>query len=252
MNQYDSTIGYSDLDDINPDKAKQTIFVIKTIIDHHSIQDKDSKILVAGCGNGTEAALLCEAYNAPTIGVDISLEATIIPEKGKLSLQKQDLMNLTFQDQSYSLIYSYHVLEHVPDHIKVLKELFRVLSSKGTLFIGFPNKNRLIGYIGTHQNVSMLDKIRWNLTDYKKKLLGQFENRLGAHAGFSQKEFLKDAGAIYQEVIPVRNEYMRLKYANHIGIINFLIASGLSKYLFPSNYYICKKKIKESINLQSL
>jgi SAM-dependent methyltransferase len=132
-------------------------------------------------------------------------------------------------------------LEHVSDHLAVLKELWRVLRPDGVLFIGFPNKHRLFSYIGTSQKVSILEKIKWNLNDYLYKLKGQFENKYGAHAGFTEREFLSDSIGIFREVRPVRNEYMLIKYASLQFFMRFSAYIGLGEILFPSNYYICIK-----------
>jgi 2-polyprenyl-3-methyl-5-hydroxy-6-metoxy-1,4-benzoquinol methylase len=139
------------------------------------------------------------------------------------------------------LIYCYHVLEHVNDHIAVLSELKRVLRPGGVLFIGFPNKNRLFSYIGTSQKASVLDKIRWNLSDYGYRLKGKFENRFGAHAGFTEREFLSTASTFFSHIHAVRNQYMIYKYPRYSGIITILIKEGFNELLFPSNYYICIK-----------
>ena len=128
--------------------------------------------------------------------------------------------------------------------MSALKELHRTLKDDGVLYIGFPNKNRLIGYIGSQNNLTFLDKLRFNVTDYKQRIKGRFENRFGAHAGFTEKEFLADAGEIFEKGIPIRNEYMLLKYKKYQRIVNLMIKLRLQEFLFPSNYYIVKKSAK--------
>lgn len=44
---------------------------------------------------------------------------------------KADICNLPFQDNSYDLILCNHVLEHIPDDTKAMKELYRVLKPGG-------------------------------------------------------------------------------------------------------------------------
>jgi ubiquinone/menaquinone biosynthesis C-methylase UbiE len=141
------------------------------------------------------------------------------------------------------LIYSYHVLEHVADPSVVLGELNRVLKPGGALFIGFPNKNRLLSYIGTSQKASALEKLKWNVNDYWFKLQGKFENRYGAHAGFSEAEFLSMARAVFSSVHPVRDRYMLYKYSGISWLIRAMIGSRTSEFMFPSNYFICMKGV---------
>ena len=42
-----------------------------------------------------------------------------------------------------------------------------------------------------------MDRIKWNINDYKYRLRGKFENKFGAHAGFTEKEFIKDASQCF-------------------------------------------------------
>ena len=44
---------------------------------------------------------------------------------------KADICNLPFDDNSYDIIFCNHVLEHIPDDTKAMKELFRVLKPGG-------------------------------------------------------------------------------------------------------------------------
>jgi len=47
-------------------------------------------------------------------------------------------MNLSFEDNSFDVIVSNDVYEHVPDINKSLKEAYRVLKNSGTLMISIP------------------------------------------------------------------------------------------------------------------
>lgn len=239
--KYDSIKGYVDIDNNNMDKLSKKIDVIRSILNPYYQNAADHVNLVAGCADGSEAVILGKLYECKTVGIDISLPKEKHIDTEDLTLMAGDLSALSYKDETFDMIYSYHVLEHVDDHIQVLNELERVLKVGACMFIGFPNKNRMIGYIGAHNDVSTKDKIIWNLLDYKMRLKGRFENRYGAHAGFSQKEFIRDAETIFRKVVPVRNEYMRLKYTNHRKAIDALIRFGFDEFIFPSNYYICIK-----------
>jgi ubiquinone/menaquinone biosynthesis C-methylase UbiE len=243
MNEnYDKTIGYSPLENVDREKLRRQIGVNRTIIDNYFSIKPANRILVAGAGQGDEAELIFENFNVETVGVDLNINnLDASKQRAGLSFYKQDLERLAFADDTFSLIYSFHVLEHVSDHLAVLKELRRVLSTDGVLFIGFPNKRRLFSYISTSQKVSILEKIKWNLNDYLYRIKGRFENKYGAHAGFTEREFLSDTAGIFFEVRSVRNEYMLIKYASLQWFVRFSAYMGLGEILFPSNYYICIK-----------
>jgi len=237
---YNKIIGYSPLEDVDREKLRHLVEVNRTIIDTFFSGKQDSKILVAGAGRGDEAELVYGSYELETFGVDLNIiKLTNSNEKKGLFFCKQNLENLAFASGEFSLIYCYHVLEHVSNHIAVLHDFHRVLLPGGVLFIGFPNKHRLISYIGTSQKVDLLEKIKWNINDYFFRIKGKFENRYGAHAGFSESEFLFDAGKIFKDIKPVRNDYMLIKYSKVSWLIKIIIALGLDEIIFPSNYYIC-------------
>lgn len=241
--RYSKTIGYSPLDLVDQDKLLQVIRVNKRIIDKYLQVEKGGTILVAGAGLGYEAVLINQEFQQKTVGVDLNIDSNnLFPKSGDLLLQRQDLTSLAFRSNSFDLVYSYHVLEHVVDHLAVLKEIHRVLKPGGVLFIGFPNKNRLISYMGTSQKASGLDKIKWNINDYVYRLQGKFENKYGAHAGFTEKEFIEDASCVFETIDPVRNRYMFLKYPNLSAFISFFIKIKLEEFIFPSNYFICLKR----------
>ncbi|MGY8966777.1 MAG: class I SAM-dependent methyltransferase, partial [Flavobacteriales bacterium] len=46
--------------------------------------------------------------------------------------------DLPFEDNQYDLILCNHVLEHIPDDIKAMRELYRVLKKDGTLIAQVP------------------------------------------------------------------------------------------------------------------
>lgn len=51
---------------------------------------------------------------------------------------QMDIQNLGFPDNSFDLIICFHVLEHIPDDRKAMKELIRVLACTGSVLIQVP------------------------------------------------------------------------------------------------------------------
>ena len=242
-NSYSRTIGYSPLEDVDYEKMLHVVRINKIIIDGYYESKKNDTILVAGAGLGQEALIIKKAFCLRTVGVDLNMVyPELSHESQEIVFQRQDITSLAFRKNTFALVYCYHVLEHVADDMSALMEFYRVLRPGGVLFIGFPNKHRLLSYMGTSQKVSGIDRIKWNINDYKYRLRGKFENKLGAHAGFAEKEFIKDASKVFDTIYPVRNKYMLIKYPLYHRIINFLIKTKLEEIVFPSNYYICLKK----------
>lgn len=72
------------------------------------------------------------------------LSVDLDPER---AMQKEDITNLSFPDNSFDFIYCSHILEHVPDENKAMKELYRVLKPGGFSIIDVPiDYNREITY----------------------------------------------------------------------------------------------------------
>ena len=65
-------------------------------------------------------------------------EVSVFNKSNSLDLQRIDR-----PDASYDVIVCNHVLEHVPDHRAALRELGRILSARGFLFLSFPDPCRL-------------------------------------------------------------------------------------------------------------
>lgn len=55
-----------------------------------------------------------------------------------LAAVKADICNLPFEDDSFDFIICNHVLEHIPDDTKAMKELYRVLAPGGTAIVQVP------------------------------------------------------------------------------------------------------------------
>ena len=51
---------------------------------------------------------------------------------------KADICDLPFKDNSFDFIICNHVLEHIPDDIKAMQELYRVLAPSGTAVVQVP------------------------------------------------------------------------------------------------------------------
>jgi len=80
---------------------------------------------------------------------------------------KADICNLPFKNNYYDLILCNHVLEHISDDLKAMKELYRVLKKGGTLIAQVP--------INLSQEVTFEDN---TITDPKErtKIFGQYDH----------------------------------------------------------------------------
>jgi SAM-dependent methyltransferase len=76
----------------------------------------------------------CVAPN--TTGIDINPEAVANAVTG--GLRQMDARHLAFADASFDKIYSFHVIEHIPDLAAVFVEIDRVLEPGGRVLLVYP------------------------------------------------------------------------------------------------------------------
>lgn len=58
-------------------------------------------------------------------------------------VQKVDILDMTFESESFDLLVANHVLEHVDDDIKALTEIYRVLKVGGIAILQTPYSRKL-------------------------------------------------------------------------------------------------------------
>ena len=100
-----------------------------------------AKILDLGCGNGISARLLHRA-DFDVIGTDISplfLEEAQGWENSRLRYRVCDVMELPFESESFTVICSNELVEHLPDVETALNEMIRVVCKGGRIVISGPN-----------------------------------------------------------------------------------------------------------------
>ena len=200
-----------------------------------AIHPNIKKLLVVGCGYGTEAAILAEKLGAEVIGIDT--QDNFDPDAKRVAdLRIGNALALDFPDESFDFVYSYHTLEHIEQPAVAIREMARVLKPDGGYWIGTPNRSRLFGYINSH-GVTFSEKVRWNMNDWRARLSGRFRNELGAHAGFTLTE-LRDMLAA--SLPPPKNEtsaYYRAMYPARPKALSVLNATGLYRIAYPCVYF---------------
>ncbi len=96
-----------------------------------------------------------------------NLEYVTTDLSSPLAEVKADICNLPFKDNEFDVILCNHVLEHIPDDTKALKELFRVLKSGGWGIFQIPQD--------LSRETTFEDK---TITDKKEraKIFGQYDH----------------------------------------------------------------------------
>jgi ubiquinone/menaquinone biosynthesis C-methylase UbiE len=197
------------------------------------------KLLVVGCGSGLEAAILAQRLGSNVSGIDLE-EKFDESYRQYCHLEKGDATSLGFGNEEFDFVFSYHALEHIDDPERALSEIHRVLNDGGGFWIGTPNRDRAVGYIGGKQ-ASLADKIGWNILDWRMRLSGRFENRFGAHAGFSRAELRSMLESVFSKVDDRTFEYFQAVYPSKARLVKLLETTGVSRWTYPSVYFIGRK-----------
>ncbi|MCE7699769.1 MAG: methyltransferase domain-containing protein, partial [Methanobacterium paludis] len=116
------------------------------IISRSGIQ-KGMKVLEVGCGNGAFTTFVARAVEDKGEVFALDIQPVMLkkienklkqPENKEIKnvqLVEGDALNLPFEDNSFDLVYTITAFQEFPDKSKALKEMKRVLKSKGILAI---------------------------------------------------------------------------------------------------------------------
>lgn len=104
-------------------------------------QGKDKRVLEVGLGNGTDAAQWAK-HGAHYTGVDLTNAAVEktrenleFRELPYLEIKTDDAEALSFDDNTFDIVYSWGVIHHSPDTQQALSEIRRVLKPGGKAII---------------------------------------------------------------------------------------------------------------------
>jgi len=103
---------------------------------------RGARVLDCGCGAGAYVLALVE-LGADAHGIEYSdAKVSKFVELGREvhRVRQGDLEHIDFEDRSFDLALLNEVLEHVPDDLGALREVFRVLKPGGTVVIFSPNR----------------------------------------------------------------------------------------------------------------
>ncbi len=110
-----------------------------------------SWVLDAGCGSGRHLSRAFRFRDVHVVGIDMSgkdagtanrtLDCMIHEAEdggGIKLLSVSDITRLPFKDESFDVVICSEVLEHIPDHLKAVSELIRVLKAGKSLVVSVP------------------------------------------------------------------------------------------------------------------
>jgi 2-polyprenyl-3-methyl-5-hydroxy-6-metoxy-1,4-benzoquinol methylase len=129
---------------VYPDKENTLNFQLHYASYHFCRNFVEGKrVLDLGCGAGYGTNYLATRA-ASVVGVDISADAIGYARnrysRGNLYFGIMDACNTAFLDNTFDIVSSLEVMEHLKDHRKYLFEIKRVLKPAGILLLSTPNR----------------------------------------------------------------------------------------------------------------
>lgn len=121
-------------------------FYLHELFKHMQSLKPKGRLLEIGCGMGTDLAQLAR-LDFDVTGIDLTNEAISLAEKRfklfdlKADLKTDDAENLSFNDKTFDIVYSFGVLHHTPDTQKSIDEVHRVLNKDGVAVIMLYHRN---------------------------------------------------------------------------------------------------------------
>ena len=198
--------------------------------------------IVVGCGNGDEAVYLGRAFpSGAVVGVDLDSRFSL-RARAQGCVARADALRLPFRDLTFDFAAAFHSLEHVADPRAALAEVHRVLRPGAPFYVGVPNRQRLVGYLGSF-DATTWQKFTWNLIDWRARIEGRFNNQEGAHVGFGREELLALLGERFVAVECLTRELLRGKYQGRLPgpLLELLLSRRLLDYCAPSLYALCRR-----------
>lgn len=193
---------------------------------------KNDRILEFGAGIGTLASIFREIYSVEPSCIEID------PKLRKILVER----NFTAYEDSqsangpYDLIYTSNVLEHIPNDLEALKNIYGLLKSGGSLMIYVPAfmclyspADASLGHYRRYNKQELSDKLKQ--ANFTVKIC-QFSDSIGFFAWLSTKFSRQTAGN------KIGSDASLKFYDQFIFPISHLLDKLGCKYFFGKNIFI--------------
>lgn len=190
---------------------------------------KNKSVLDFGCAYGDFLSYLKNSKDL--YGIEIREQCINHIKKNKKYLKI--FPDLSFVERKFDIITLFHVLEHMPKQIQILKQLKKKIKSKGKIIIEVPHANDIL----------------FKIEEFKKFSL--WSEHLVLHTKKSLKIILQKAGFKKIKI----NYFQRYNLNNHMGWMLFNKADGhvfLKKFMGKNSIkkydnYLIKNKISDTL-----
>jgi len=103
---------------------------------------RDAVLLDVGCGNGIKTQYHRDLVDS-VVALDVSFRQLKRAKKLGFEVVAASATSLPFQKESFDIVTSFHVVEHVNDDLAMMNEISRVLKPNGKAILVTPNRMRI-------------------------------------------------------------------------------------------------------------
>jgi len=198
-----------------------------------SLLKPDDKVLEIGCGIGSIVFELGKQEYDVT-GIDISREAIAygLNKYGDIRLEVQAAENLPYEDESFDVVLSFDLFEHIAAIDSHISEVRRVLCAGGYYLFQTPNK-----YSNAIYETLWTKSLKWRRYHPSLHSPGQLKRRLAGH-GFETR---------FVKINPI-NEFT-LKKLQKLGPLGHIIRKVNFRRLplaLQTNLYVIAHKLADT------
>ena len=131
---------------VNLNRARKARMIESFLHDAFGQTPSGLRILDVGSGNGD----ICAHFATNNFAVGVDIKDQFRPEHHELPHCLARSETLPFTNDSFDVVISHHVIEHVDNHDLHVSEIRRVLAGDGVCYLGTPNLSSpfMRGHIG--------------------------------------------------------------------------------------------------------
>jgi ubiquinone/menaquinone biosynthesis C-methylase UbiE len=114
---------------------------VKSVLAHYASKKTINSLLDLGCGDGANFSWL-KPYTENLYGSDYNVTRLLRAQQRNIAQEVvlADVTDYGAKNEAFDAIFFNHVLEHIPDDVNALREVFRILKKGGICILGVPNE----------------------------------------------------------------------------------------------------------------
>jgi len=228
-------------------KAKTMLAIMHDYLEATSTSSL--RLLDVGSSTGIIANYLADHFLQVT-GIDIDKEAINFAaetfQKPNLEFKTDDLMKLSFSDETFDVVICTQIYEHVPDAQTMIKEICRVLKPGGICYFAAGNR---ITLIEPHYRLPFLSLLPVPLAHLYMRLAGKGSHYHEKHLYLSGLKKLVNKFTVhdYTKKIIKTPEKFNTSYMLMPGSTKHKLAKFIADYFYwlcPTYIWILEKPVK--------